>query len=171
MMPDCVVPTIKLGGDSIMVWGCFSSQGTGDLIKIDGIMKKEDYKKILVQNAVPSGLRLIGDGFIFQQDNYSKHSSKLCRGYLEEKEAQGVSKNMIWPPQSPDLNPIELLWEELDRNVRNCGPSSREEMWNALCESWSNISQDTINKLNARMPRLVKKVIECKRGFFDEKSV
>ncbi|CAG5043299.1 unnamed protein product [Parnassius apollo] len=70
-----------------------------------------------------------------------------------------------------DLNPIELLWEELDRNVRNCGPSSREEMWNALCQIWSNISQDTINKLIARMPRLVKKVIECKGGFFDEKSV
>lgn len=152
MMPDCVVPTVKHGGGSVMVWGCFSSQGTGDLIKIEGIMKKEQYKNILEQNAVPSGLRLIGDGFIFQQDNDPKHSSKLCRGYLDEKEAQGVLKNMVWPPQSPDLNPIELLWEELDRNVRNRGPTSQEEMWNALCESWNNISQDTINKLIARMP-------------------
>lgn len=79
---------------------------------------------------------------------------------------------MVWLPQSPDLNPIKLLREELDRNVGNyCGPSWGEEIWNALCESWSNISQETTNKLIARMPRLVKKVIECKGGFSDQKSV
>jgi transposase len=171
MMPDCVVPTVKHGGGSIMVWGCFSSHGTGDLVRVDGIMKKEQYKEILEQNAVPSGLRLIGDGFIFQQDNDPKHSSKLCRGFLEQKETEGVLKNMVWPPQSPDLNPIELLWEELDRNIHNCCPSSKEDMWKVLQESWNNISPETINKLIARMPRLVKKVIKCKGGFFDEKSV
>lgn len=171
MMPDCVVPTVKHGGGSIMVWGCFSSHGTGDLVRVEGIMKKEQYKRILQQNAVPSGLKLIGNGFYFQQDNDPKHSSKLCRGYLEHKETEGVLKNMVWPPQSPDLNPIELLWEELDRNVRIRCPSSQEDMWKALQESWNNISQETIDKLIARMPRLVRNVIKCKGGFFDEKSV
>nr|XP_032528103.1 uncharacterized protein LOC116778268 [Danaus plexippus plexippus] len=115
MMPDCILPTVKHGGGSIMVWGCFSSRGTGDLVRVEGIMKKEQYKQILECNAVPSGLRLVGDGFIFQQDNDPKHSSKLCRGYLDKKEAEGVLKNMVWPPQSPDLNPIELCgksWTE-----------------------------------------------------------
>lgn len=51
--------------------------------------------------------------------------------------------------------PIEILWEHLDRNVRNLGPSSQEEMW----KNWSDISQDTINKLIARMPRVVNKII------------
>lgn len=171
MLPECVVPTVKHGGGSIMVWGCFSGYGTGDLVRIEGTMKKEHYKRILQQNAVPSGLKLIGNGFIFQQDNDPKHSSKLCRRYLEYKETEGVLKNMVWPPQSPDLNPIELLWEELDRKVRDRCPSSQEDMWKALQESWNNVSQETINKLIARMPRLVKKVIKCKGGFFDETSV
>lgn len=95
MMPDCVLPTVKHGGGSVMVWGCFSSRGTGDLVRVEGIMKKEQYKAILECNAVPSGLRLVGDGFIFQQDNDPKHSSKLCRGYLDTKEAEGVLKNMV----------------------------------------------------------------------------
>lgn len=171
MLPVCVVPTVKHGGGSIMVWGCFSSRGTGDLVRINGIMKKEQYKQILQRNAVPSGLRLIGNGFFFQQDNDPKHSSKLCRGYLEGKEAKGILRNMVWPPQSPDLNPIELLWDELDRNVRSCCPSSQEDMWKALQESWNQISSETIDKLIDRLPRLVKKVIKCKGGFFDEKSV
>lgn len=171
MMPDCVVPTVKHGGGSVMVWGCFSSHGTGDLVRIHGIMKKEQYKTILEKNAVPSGLRLIGNGFIFQQDNDPKHSSKLCRGYLERKEANGVLKNMTWPPQSPDLNPIELLWEELDRKVRDACPSSQEDLWRILQDSWKSINKQTIDKLIARLPKLVKKVKHCKGGFFDEKSV
>jgi hypothetical protein len=78
-----MVPTVKYGGGSVMVWGCFSGCGTGDLVKINGIMKKEQYKQILQENAVPSGLNLIGHVFIFLQDNDPKHSSKLCRGHVE----------------------------------------------------------------------------------------
>lgn len=171
MIPQCVVPTVKHGGGSVMVWGCFSGYGIGNLVQIKGIMKKEQYKEILEKSAIPSGLQLIGQGFIFQQDNDPKHSSKLCRGYLDKKQSEKVLENMTWPPQSPDLNPMELLWEELDRNVREQCPSSQQAMWNALEESWNNISQETIDKLIARMPRLVKKVIKCKGGYFDEKSV
>ena len=69
MLPECVVPTGKHGGGPINVWGCFSQTGVGDLVRIDGIMKKEDYRKILETNAIPSGLRLNSPGFIFMQDN------------------------------------------------------------------------------------------------------
>ena len=44
-------------------------------------------------------------------------------------------------------------------------------MWKALQENWDNISQGTIDKFVARMLRLVKRVINAREGFFDEKSV
>jgi hypothetical protein len=69
-----------------MVWGCFSNYGRGDLVKVKGIMKREQYKRILQQNMNLSGSRLIENGFAFQQDNDPIHSSKLCRKYLEHKE-------------------------------------------------------------------------------------
>lgn len=47
-----VVPTIKHDSDSIMVWGCFLGNRTEDLVRIEGIMKKEQYKLILEQNAI-----------------------------------------------------------------------------------------------------------------------
>ena len=112
----------------VLLWGCFSSHGTGDLARVEKIMKKEQYNQILQQNVVLSGLRIIGNGFFFQPDNNSKHSSKLCRSYLEHKGTEGVLIIMVWSRQSPNLNLIELLWEEIDRNVHNCCPSSQGDM-------------------------------------------
>jgi hypothetical protein len=42
---------------------------------------------------VPGGLRLLGEGFVYQEDNDPKHSSYLCRGYLERKEKLGRQMN------------------------------------------------------------------------------
>lgn len=72
---------------------------------------------------------------------------------------EGVLKTMAWAPQSAARNPIKFLWEELGRNVRNRCPSSQEDLWNTLQERWNNILKYTINKLMARMIKLVKIVI------------
>ena len=116
-LDECLSPTVKHGGGSIMVWGGISASGTSDLVKIDGIMDKKVYHKILVKHGMPSGSRLIGRGFIFQEDNDPKHSSNFCRRYLRRKESTRALKMMDWPPQSPDLNPIEQIWGELERKL------------------------------------------------------
>uniref|UniRef100_A0AAZ3RQF0 Tc1-like transposase DDE domain-containing protein n=1 Tax=Oncorhynchus tshawytscha TaxID=74940 RepID=A0AAZ3RQF0_ONCTS len=43
----------------------------------------------------------------------TQHTSRLCNGYLTKKESDGVLHQMTWPPQSPDHNPIEIVWNEL----------------------------------------------------------
>lgn len=170
-LPECIVPSVKHGGGSVMVWGCFGGTNVGDLIKIEGILNKEGYKKILQKNMVSSGTRLIGPGFVFQQDNDPKHSSKLCKNYLENLSKKKKLKVMEWPPQSPDLNPIELLWEELDRAVRKICPTSAFHLWTILQKEWSNITSSQLEKLILRMPRLCKAVIKSKGYHFDEKKV
>ena len=46
---------------------------------------------------------------------------------------------MTWPPQSPDLNPIEMGWDELDWRVKEKQPISDQHMWEILRDWWKSI--------------------------------
>uniref|UniRef100_A0A0S7EPZ2 TCB1 n=1 Tax=Poeciliopsis prolifica TaxID=188132 RepID=A0A0S7EPZ2_9TELE len=90
--------------------GCFPGDTVEDFFKTEGIKNQHGYHRTLQRHAIPSGLRLIGPSFNLQQENDPKHTSRLCKGYLSKKESDGVLRQMTWPLQSPDLNPIETVW-------------------------------------------------------------
>ena len=75
---------------------------------------------------------------------------------------------MTWPPQSPDLNPIEMVWDELDRRVKEREPTSAQHMWELFQDCWKSIPGDDLMKLVERMPRGHKAVIKAKGGYFVE---
>ncbi len=50
----CALPTFKHGGGSVMVWGCMSAAGTGELQFIEGTMNVNMYWDILKQSMIPS---------------------------------------------------------------------------------------------------------------------
>ena len=153
---------MKHGRGNVLVWGCFSGQGIGDLKKIKGKMDQKMYHQILMRHGVASGLHLVGQGFVYQQDNDLKHTSKLCKSYLDKKEAEGKLQKLDWPLQSPDLNPIEHLWGILDQNLDKSSTSSQHMLWEQQEAAWQKISKETLKKLVISMPERLKAVIKAK---------
>jgi hypothetical protein len=170
LRPDTIEKTVKHGGGHVMVWGCFLGSAVGNLKRIEGILEKNQMHQILIHHAVPSGKRLFGCGFWFQQDNDPKHTSIVCRNYLQGKVQTGEIKLLDWPAQSPDLNPIELLWDEVQRRLDKEGkPTSHDDLMEKIKHVWANIPASVLDKLVARMPAICKAVIAAKGGSFDEK--
>ena len=141
MISACVVLTVKYGGGGVMVWGRFAGDTICDLFKIQGKLNQHGYHSILQRHAIPSGFYFVVLSIVFQQDNDPKHTSRLCKGYLT-KESDGVLHQMTWPPQSPDLNPIEMVWDELDRRVKEKQPTSAQHMWELLQDSLKSLPHE-----------------------------
>ena len=64
---------------------------------------------------------------------------------------------MIWPPRSPDMNPIEHLWDIVERSVRaqNPAPSTLSQLWTSIQTAWLNIPAGDFQGLVDSMPRRV----------------
>eukprot|EP01031_Cornospumella_fuschlensis_P025972 gene25972-31364_t len=89
-----------------MVWGCFCYNAVGRLERINGTMDQEVYLDILEEPLMHSkDLLELGEDWIFQQDNDSKHTTKHVKEWLGDN----VPNVLSWPSQSPDRNPIESL--------------------------------------------------------------
>lgn len=152
------VPTVKHGGGNVMVWGCFSRSGVGPLVKIEGKMDRFAYRKILEEHMIPHAKRNMPRNWLFQHDNDPKHSS----GHVKELFVKKKIKVLEWPSQSPDVNPIEHLWDELDRRVRVKKCSNVQSFFEALKEEWSKIPQERLAKLVDSMPDRCSAVIKAK---------
>uniref|UniRef100_A0A803J9K4 Transposase Tc1-like domain-containing protein n=1 Tax=Xenopus tropicalis TaxID=8364 RepID=A0A803J9K4_XENTR len=114
-----LIPTVKYGGGGIMVWGCFAASGPGR-----------------IENLSPSVHQLkLSRRWVFQQDNNPKHRRKST---TEWKKIHLLE----WPSQSPDLNPIEMLWHDLKKAIYTRHPKNIAELKQFCKEEWSRITPD-----------------------------
>ena len=162
----CVVPTVKYGGGGVMVWGF----GGALLVTLSVIysefkahLTSTFYHNILQRYAIPSGLLLVHTIICFSTGQWPKHTSRLCKGYLTKKESGGVLHQMTWPhgdltSQSPDLNPIEMVWDELDRRVKEKQSTSAQHMWELLQDCWKSIPGEGAKLLSRQRVATLKNV-------------
>lgn len=133
--------------------------GGGNLVFIETTMNKMEYLKILKENLKSSVEKLRLDRcWIFQQDNDPKHTSKIVKEWL----LYHTPKQLDHPPQSPDLNPIEHLWEHLDRKIRMKEIRSKDSLKSVIMEEWNKISREVTENLVNSMPRRLQAVIQAK---------
>ena len=74
---------------------------------------------------------------------------------------------MIWPAQSPDLNPIEHLWNYVKNKLKEFDepPNGVQELWERVEELWDKIPAAECQKLIESMPRRVQAVYKAKGGY------
>ena len=149
----CVLPTINHGGGNVMVYGCMSAAGVGELHFIEGNMNSNMYCEILQQSMIAS-LQKLGCRAMFQHDNNPKHTSKTNSALLKGMRL----KVMDWPSMSSDLNPIEHLWGFLKRKVEVHRVSNIRQLRDIVMEEWKSIPVATCEALVNSMPRGIKTV-------------
>jgi transposase len=162
---ECVNTTVKFNGGSAMFWGCFSWWGVGPLVLIEGNMNSESYVNILSKHFVPWTNELAAahpdePQLTFQQDLAAIHTSEYTTWWME---THGFNI-LDWSSHSPDLNPIENLWEHLDSEVRK-----REKVFSKKCdlvevvqEEWKKIPLEFLRTLISSMPKRVMAIIQAK---------
>ena len=99
--------------------------------------------------------------FIFQQDGASCHTSRSTKQYLTRKCVRLLSD---WPPQSPDLSPIENLWDYVKNKVMLQNPQNQQQLWEVTKKEFEDIPDAFIKKLYETMPRRITAVLKSKGG-------
>jgi len=158
--PNCVDEAPPHGGGGVMVWGAISHTRRSALVRVEGTLNARRYVDNILE---PHLLPLLADpGGVFQQDNARPHTARLTMDFLDLHNVN----TLPWPSMSPDLNPIEHLWDELDRRVRARArtPTTQKELFEALQEEWNNIPLQRVQALTISMPRRCQAVNASRGG-------
>ncbi|GFV76829.1 uncharacterized protein TNCV_4730491 [Trichonephila clavipes] len=83
-------------------------------------------------------------GAIFQQDNARPHTARVAQDFLRH------FQTLPWPARSPNLSPVEHVWDQLKRQMPSCHSSQDLEL--AVQELWMHLPQDNIRCLINSMP-------------------
>ena len=157
--------TVKFGGGSLVMWGCMTWEGVWMACKMDGKMDTDLSIQIL-EEKLQQTLDYYGktpDDIIFQQDNDPKHTSRRAKQWFVDHGFEA----MVWPAQSPDLNPIEHLWFLLKKRLAEYPepPKGITEPWEHIQAEWEKIEVVKCQELIESMPRRVQEVIKAKGGY------
>ncbi len=102
------------------------------------------------------------DGY-FQQDNASHKAQIISDWFLEHNNEFTLLK---WPPQLPDLNPIEHIWDVVDQEIRimDVQPTNLKQLRDTIMSIWTKTSEECFQHLVESMAWWIKAVLKAKGG-------
>ncbi len=165
MDPSCLVSMVQAGGGGVMVWGDIFLAHFGILSTNWASFKCHSLPEYccwpcpsLYDYSVPIFW------YYFQQDNAPCHKAQIISDWFLEHDNEFTL--LKWPPQSPDLNPIEHLWDVVEREIHimDVQPTNLQQLCDALMSIWTKTSDECFQHLVESMPRRIKAVLKAKEG-------
>ncbi|UYV76443.1 hypothetical protein LAZ67_14000409 [Cordylochernes scorpioides] len=140
-------PTVRQRG--IMVWGAIAYDSRSPLLRIHGTMTAQRYVDDVLRPVTLPYLQGVPNA-LYQQDNARPHTARISQQALQDVQM------LPWPPYSPDLSPIEHVWDIIGRRLHALPqPRSEDELWQMVEREWRAIPQDAIRTLIDSLPRRV----------------
>ncbi|CAF3471855.1 unnamed protein product [Rotaria socialis] len=139
--------------------------GGGSLVVYTGRVNGPSYIKI-IQDAVPDFIEgafgQTNTNWVFMQDNAPSHKSKFAMRWLKDNNIRLLN----WPASSPDVNPIENLWDYFDKELRRLKPMNVRQLQTMIEDLWKSVTCQQCQKLVDSMPRRVKQCVLTRGGTF-----
>ncbi|UYV84233.1 Transposase, partial [Cordylochernes scorpioides] len=140
-------PTMRQRG--IMVWGAIAYDSRSPLLRIQGTMTAQRYVDYVLRPVTLPYLQGVPNA-LYQQDNARPHTARISQQALQDVQM------LPWPPYSPDLSPIEHVWDIIGRRLHALPqPRSEDELWQMVEREWRAIPQNVIRTLIDSLPRRV----------------
>ncbi len=162
MDPSCLVSTVQAAGGGVMVWGIYSWHTLGPF---EHCLNDTAYLSIVADHVHPFMTTVYpsSDGY-FQQENTPCHKAQIISDWFLEHDNEFTL--LTWPPQSPDLNSIEHLWDVVEREIciMDVQPTNLHQLRDAIRSIWTKISEECFLHLVESMPWRIKAVLKAKGG-------
>lgn len=158
----CIQERDRYGGGSLMVWGGIHTHGRTPLYLVQGMLTGVRYRDEIVGPIVQPALQAIGEGALLQDDNAPPHRARAVNAFLQEQNIERLD----WPARSPDLNPIEHLWDLLGRRVRanHPPPANLQQLFRFLQQEWDAMPQRMVQTLVHSMRQRCIEVVAANGG-------
>ncbi|GFX32048.1 transposable element Tcb2 transposase [Trichonephila clavipes] len=150
--PSNIIKRDRYGGRGVLVWGGIMLGSRTDLHIFDaGSVNGTRYCNEILLPYVRLFRGAMGLQFLFMDDNAPCHRTVADEQLLESEDIE----RMDWPARSPDLNPIEHVWDFLGRRLaaRTLPPVTIRELRLALQDKWAAMPQQLIDTLILSMGR------------------
>jgi len=127
-----------------------SKMGVTELMFVDPGVKVNGqcYRSVLMsQQMIPAIKQVAGDTFVFQQDSAPAHRARDTIQLLQrERETPDFIGPDLWPPNSPDLNPVDYkIWDVMQQRVNQSRINNVDELKQRLHDVWHGVQQHIID--------------------------
>lgn len=156
-----VVQRDQFRGGSVMIWGGISLHTRTRVVVVNGRLNAQRYQNtILTPVAIPHVQQ--NRRMTFMHDGAPCHTAAGTQRLLNRNQIRVLP----WCSKSPDMNPIEHLWDELDRRLRRLQnqPQTVQQLQQALVQLWNTIPHAFIANLVMSMRRRCRALIRANGG-------